>query len=117
MLPLNWSIGWDHWPGVWLGATVENRAAADRIGHLQAVSAEVRFLSCEPLLEAIEPNLDGISWVICGGESGGNARTMEAEWARRLRDQCAERGTAFFLKQMTRKAPIPDDLMVRQFPG
>lgn len=104
------------WPGVWLGATVEDCAASDRIGYLRDIPAEIRFLSCEPLIEAIEPNLDGISWVICGGESGGNARMMNLAWARRLRDQCAERGVAYFFKQTTHKGPIPDDLLIRQFP-
>ena len=57
-----------------------------------------------------------ISWVIAGGESGGHARMMEPAWARSLRDQCAEQDIAFFQKQMTKKAPIPADLLVRQYP-
>lgn len=115
MLPETWE-DWSHWRSIWLGATVESQAEARRIAHLQEVSAAVRFLSCEPLLEAIEPDLGGISWVICGGESGSQARPMDPAWARRLRDQCSERGVAFFMKQMTRKEAIPDDLLVRQFP-
>ena len=108
-----WS-GWDH---IWLGTTVENKAESERrIPHLQATNARTRFLSCEPLLDRITPDLAGIDWVICGGESGGGARMMDPAWARSLRDQCAGTGTAFFMKQMTKKAPIPADLMVRQFP-
>jgi protein gp37 len=108
-----WS-GWDH---VWLGTTVENATEANRrIPYLRATPARTRFLSCEPLLEAIAPDLDGIDWLICGGESGGGARDMDPAWACGLRDQCAANGTAFFMKQMARKAPIPDDLLVRQFP-
>ena len=58
-----------------------------------------------------------LDWVIVGGESGPGARDMDPAWARGLRDRCAEAGTAFFMKQMAHKAPIPDDLKVRAFPG
>jgi protein gp37 len=57
-----------------------------------------------------------LDWIICGGESGANARMMNEEWARDLRDQCKRENVAFFMKQMTKKQPIPDDLMIRQFP-
>ena len=135
MLPHDW---FDGWKNVWLGTTVENRIEADRrIPHLLAVPARVRFLSCEPLLKPIhfsdvtrrsdavqmlgKPALQGIQWVICGGESGPGARPMHPDWARSLRDQCAAAGVAFFMKQMGGKrkpfAPIPDDLMVREFPA
>jgi protein gp37 len=110
---------WSGWGHIWLGATVENQEEADRrISHLLNTPARTRFLSCEPLLEAIEPDLSGIHWVICGGESGSKdkARMMDPAWARRLRDQCSAAGVAFFMKQMTREAPIPPDLMVRQYP-
>ena len=82
----------------------------------RAIPARTRFLSCEPLLEAIEPDLSGIDWVICDGESGGGAREMDPAWACSLRNQCAGAGAAFFMKQMSRRTPIPDSLMVRQFP-
>jgi hypothetical protein len=80
-----------------------------------------RFVSVEPMLEPIrEVDLTGIDWVICGGETDpmkkGCARLMDPDWARRLRDDCAEAGVAFFMKQMTDEEPIPDDLLVRQFP-
>jgi hypothetical protein len=55
-------------------------------------------------------------WVICGGKSGPKARLMDPAWARDLRDACQSKGVAFFIKQMTRKAPIPDDLLLREFP-
>lgn len=58
-----------------------------------------------------------IDWVIAGGESGPNARSMHIEWARSLRDQCAASGVPFFFKQMTKKAPIPDEFMIREFPS
>lgn len=113
MLPDGWPARWSN---VWLGATVENRAAAERIGYLRDIPATVRFLSCEPLLEPIAPDLAGIDWVICGGESGGRARAMDPAWSRSLRDRCAEAGVAYFHKQMAKRAAIPPDLMVRQFP-
>ena len=113
-------------PNVWLGTTVENQEeAARRISQLLAVPAVVHFLSCEPLLGPLDVRRwlkpppvvsERRGWVICGGESGGGAREMDPQWARQLRDDCLESGVAFFMKQMTRKAPIPADLMVRQFP-
>lgn len=107
------------WPNVWLGTTAEDQAHYDqRWGHLSKIPAAVRFISYEPALGPLKlinhrylPD-----WLICGGESGGNARTMDPAWARAIRDECAELNVEFFFKQMTKKALIPDDLMVRQFP-
>jgi protein gp37 len=108
-----------------LGATVENQEEADRrITPLLAIDAAHHFLSCEPLLGPLDlrpwlvwlASSRRIDWVICGGESGAHARIMDPAWARSLRDQCRITGTAFFMKQMTWKGPIPDDLMVREFP-
>ena len=65
------------------------------------------------LIRNLLPGLDGI---ICGGESGPGARPMKPQWARDVRDQCQEAGVPFFMKQMSKKAPIPDDLMIREFP-
>lgn len=109
---------------IWLGTTVEDQERANqRIPALLNVPAKLRYLSCEPLLGplALRPVDDfsdrghgrrwlggpagnaagspGIDWVICGGESGAKARPMQAQWARRLRDQCAEAGIPFHLKQ------------------
>lgn len=102
-------------PNVWLGVSVENQEAADeRIPELLRVPAAVRFLSCEPLIgavdvvdvvgrwwldneiDAIEARLD---WVISGCESGPGARECKVEWLRSLRDQCAAAGVPYFLKQ------------------
>ncbi len=118
MLPEAWGDGW---PNVWLGTTVENREEAKRrVPLLLSVPAAVRFLSCEPLLEPVMPFLkvrgEVVDWIICGGESGAHAREMNPRWARDLRDGCHLAGVAFFMKQMTKKEPIPDDLMVREFP-
>lgn len=96
-------------PNVWLGATVVNQAEADRdIPKLLRVPARTRFLSMEPLLGPVDlmplvcddrPALADIDWVIVGGESGRDARPMEAAWATSLRDQCAAAGVPFFFKQ------------------
>ena len=85
---------------VWLGVSVETPTYYSRIRHLARVNARVRFLSCEPLLAAL-PNipLDGIGWVIAGGESGPGARPMDVAWARDIRDQCQRLEVPFFFKQ------------------
>ena len=88
-------------PNVWLGVTVEDRRhGLPRIEHLRRVSARVRFLSVEPLLEELGPlDLDGIGWVLAGGESGPVARPMRPEWALAVRDRCRAAGAAFLFKQ------------------
>lgn len=92
---------------VWLGVTVEDRKyGIPRIEQLRQVDATVRFLSVEPLLEDVgELDLDGIHWLIVGGESGARARPMKADWARRLRDQCLRDQVAFFFKQWGAHGP------------
>lgn len=80
--------------------TVENRRyGLPRIAHLRRVPARVRFLSVEPLLEDLGPlDLDGIDWVIVGGESGPDARPLREEWALSLRNWCRAAGVAFLFK-------------------
>lgn len=90
------------WPeNVWVGVSVESREYAWRIDYLRRVPAVVRFVSAEPLLEAL-PNLNlvGIHWLIAGGESQAGCRRTELRWFRDLRDQCRNSGVAFFLKQL-----------------
>jgi len=86
---------------VWMGVSVEDRAyGVPRIALLRQVPAIVRFLSVEPLLEDLgDIDLTGIHWVIVGGESGPNARPMQADWAERIRTQCARSNVALFFKQ------------------
>lgn len=85
---------------IWMGVSVEDRKRKARIRHLQDSPASVRFLSLEPLLEDLETmDLEGIHWVIAGGESGPRARRMEEGWVRNIRDQCAAAKVAFFFKQ------------------
>ena len=119
------------WPlrNVWLGVSAEDQTRADeRIPDLLATPAAVRWVSAEPLLGPIDfarvmvdgdPRLD---WIVVGGESGAGARPMHPAWARSIRDQCAEAGVPFFMKQMsgaTKRAmpTIPDDLMIREYPN
>lgn len=125
MVPSWWqpSRGYSRWPAnVWLGTSVENQAMADkRIPILALTSANIRFLSCEPLLGPVDlsPWMGGmyetgvewggmremaqeppaVSWVIVGGESGPKARPMQADWVRSIRDQCTAAGVAFHFKQ------------------
>ena len=115
-----WSQNWANGTppeNVWIGTNVKNQDMADkRIPELLAIPARVRFLSCEPLLSAVDLRLgqsEGIPtdespfrerqhllhWVIAGGESGPGARPMHPDWARSLRDQCRQAGVPFLLKQ------------------
>jgi protein gp37 len=110
---------------VWYGTSAEDQKRLDeRLPHLLAVPAQVRFLSCEPLLGPINlglfrlgtggygttaPLWCGLQWVIVGGESGPGARLMHPDWARSLRDQCqatGSEGTRFFFKQWGEYAPF-----------
>ena len=85
---------------IWCGVSVEDQKVISRIQHLQASPAIVRFLSIEPLLGPIwDVDLQGISWVIVGGESGPNARPMKKRWVLDIRDLCERKGVDFFFKQ------------------
>lgn len=85
---------------VWLGVTVEAQSSRFRIDRLRNLSASVKFLSCEPLVEDLgEIDLTGIDWVIVGGESGPKARPMQESWALNIRRQVEEQGARFFFKQ------------------
>lgn len=122
-------------PNAWIGTSVENQATADeRIPHLLAIPATVRFLSMEPLLGPVdlgcayavppyctwcsghEPlckgRLDGIDWVIVGGESGPGARPMHPWWAKSIQERCHVAGVPFFFKQWGEWMPFdgPSDL-------
>jgi protein gp37 len=84
----------------WLGVTVENKNVIHRIDALRNLNATVKFLSCEPLLEDLGiMNLQGIDWIIVGGESGYRARAMKKEWVLNIQIQCYEQNVAFFFKQ------------------
>lgn len=87
-------------PNVWMGVTIENRRFVHRADLLREVPAAVRFISAEPLLGLLEGlALDGIDWLIAGGESGFRHRRMDSDWVRDLRDRCDADAVAFFFKQ------------------
>jgi protein gp37 len=104
------------WPeNVWMGVSVEDARVLHRVADLQSVPAKVRFLSLEPLIGPLESlSLDGIHWVIVGGESGPQARPMRKEWIKDIFRQCRAARVPFFFKQWggTRK-----DLTGRELNG
>lgn len=99
-------------PNVWLGVSVEDqRRANERIPLLLDTPAAVRWISAEPLLgpvELIQPYSARLDWVVVGGESGPDARPMQIEWARQLRDQCEASDVAFFFKQWGEHHPTTE---------
>lgn len=132
LLPVDWGDGW---PNVWLGTSVESQQYADeRIPHLLATPAAVRFLSCEPLLAPVDllgvrPDIwrtrpdamDGISWVIVGGESGDDFRAMDLAALEAIVEQCRAANVAVFVKQDSSKRSetkgrIPDELWIKEWP-
>jgi protein gp37 len=101
-LPKDWGDGYRN---VWLGVTAENREQAlRRIPALQSIPAAIRFVSAEPLLDDLgELDLQGIDWMIIGGESGRGARPFDVAWADRLIERSKLRGVKVFVKQLGRK--------------
>ncbi|MFO7898710.1 MAG: phage Gp37/Gp68 family protein [Planctomycetota bacterium] len=98
LVELDSSLPWQ--PQIWMGVTVENADYLSRIDELRDTAAHTKFVSFEPLIGAIDDvNLDGVDWAIVGGESGPGARPMDPDWARRMRDICAEQEVWFFFKQ------------------
>lgn len=96
------------WPdNVWIGVSIETDRYTFRARDLATVeAASVRFLSCEPLLGPLPSlSLDGIDWVIAGGESGPGYRPIDLAWARGIRDACAAQDVAFFFKQWGGRTP------------
>lgn len=107
------SLPWP--PNVWMGVSVENSDAIHRVHDLGTVPAAIRFLSCEPLIGPINDlPLEGIHWVIVGGESGPGARPMDEEWVDSILHQCKRRGVAFFFKQW---GGVRKDLTGRELHG
>lgn len=101
-------------PNVWVGVSVENRRFYHRIAKLREWDAPaVRFLSIEPLLGPMpDLPLDGVAWVIVGGESGAAFRPLNLDWVRQIRDQCVERNVAFFFKQKSAFFPKREDRLL-----
>jgi len=128
---------WELPDNIWFGVTVENQEQANkRIPILLEIPAKVRFVSVEPMLSNVDLNqvafkkfqswLNGnnqgsLDWVICGGESGHNARPMHLDWVRNLRDQCDMFNIPFFFKQIYNNgkkitSPELDGVVYNQFP-
>jgi protein gp37 len=111
------------WPeNVWMGVTVESEKYKKRLDGLRSTQASVKFVSIEPLLGPMgQLNLDGIDWVIVGGESGPGARVMQADWVREVRDQCIAADVPFFFKQWggvhkKKNGRVLDDRTWEQYP-
>jgi len=96
-LPADWGTGYQN---VWLGVSIESNRYVNRAKILKSVPAQVRFISAEPLLGPL-PGLDleGIDWLIVGGESGPSFRPINSDWARDLRDRAVATGVPYFYKQ------------------
>ncbi len=102
-------------PNIWMGVSVEDARVQHRIDDLRAVPAAVRFLSCEPLIGPLDDlPLEGIDWVIVGGESGPGARPIKIEWIRSILRQCRRANVPFFFKQW---GGVRKDLTGRELDG
>lgn len=117
-LPADWGDGY---PNVWLGVSVENMDYGWRLDHLRAIPAAVRFVSYEPALGPLAGiNLNGIDWVIFGGESGAGFRAADIQWSRDMRHYCQQNGVAYFHKQsshfFTERGTRLDGETVRHYP-
>ena len=98
LLKYHKELKWTH--NIWMGVSVENEKVISRIDLLRQTNAKVKFLSCEPLIGPLPSlNLEGIDWVIVGGESGRKPRPMKEEWALDIMDQCQANYVKFFFKQ------------------
>jgi protein gp37 len=98
LLKYDSELKWSH--NIWMGVSVENEKVAYRINDLRKTTARVKFLSCEPLIGPIpNMNLQGIDWVIVGGESGRKPRPMHEDWVLDILDQCNASDVKFFFKQ------------------
>jgi protein gp37 len=92
-------------PHIWMGTSVERQDVVHRVRHIKRLPAAVRFLSCEPLLGPLSLDLDGIHWVIVGGESGADFRPLDLDCVRDILHQCREAGVPFFFKQVGGRTP------------
>jgi len=102
-LPVDWGEGY---PNVWMGVSIESGKYAARADALLNVPAKVRFISYEPAIGPLEGiNLEGISLLIFGGESGAQRRGMDLKWAEEAHEKCRADGTAFFFKQTSALLP------------
>lgn len=117
-LPRDWEHGYQN---VWLGTTIEDDRYTWRARELAEIPAAVRFVSYEPALGPLPSlNLDGIDWLICGGESGPGYRIFDQQWARDVEAACRESNTAFFFKQSsgwrTEMGTELDGRIIKEYP-
>jgi len=119
-------------PNLWIGTSIENDRYTFRARHLASVPASVKFVSCEPLIGPLTSlAIEGLDWVIVGGESGRLARPLDLAWVRSIRDRCHEAEVDLFVKQLGtawaaehghgrshggEMEQWPEDLRVRQMP-
>lgn len=128
MIPEKWVSGLPP-ENVAFGVSVSTQEIAKRVLPIMAGIKGNKFISMEPMLEEIDlfesflhNDLDYmllgavVDWVIVGGESGNKKRPFDADWARKIRWQCKDFGIPFFMKQMDKVEPIPEDLMVMEYP-
>ena len=95
---LNGKVNWT--PNIWMGVSIESEKWIERLDILKCTDAQTKFLSLEPLLGPLSSlDLNGIDWVITGGESGPGARPMDPDWVREIRDNCVQSEVPFFFKQ------------------
>ena len=119
MIPWNWGMG-EMPKNVWFGCSVSDTDSTEKfipiMNQISMITPNL-FISMEPQIEPIELiDLTNIKWLIQGGESGWNSRQFHTEWARRMREICKEQDTAYFFNQINKRKPIPEDLMIREFP-
>ena len=123
---------WSKWGHIWIGTSVENKEMAEeRIPELllfKTLHQDIKvWISAEPLLEHIFLPAEWIDkaryggtgtldWVVVGGESGPNKRPFDCDWARSMRDACKAANVPFFMKQVDKVIPIPEDLQIREYP-
>lgn len=108
-----------HFPNIWIGTTAEDQASYDRRWPiLRDIKATVRFISYEPAIGPlwIHANPPYPDWLIAGGESGHGFRRANPQWFDHIMEECQYHDVAFFMKQMAGLEPIPQRLMLRQFP-
>lgn len=118
MLPEDWGEGWSN---VWIGVTVEDQYNDYRVEHLKEIPCVCRFVSYEPAIGPLNLGLEGIHWVIYGGESGKDHRVENLDWARNMMKQCKEANVPFFFKQVAGTGPAEtrkklDGKVIQAFP-
>jgi protein gp37 len=114
-IPQDWLINPP--TNVWFGTSVSNMGTWAYAEILKSIPSSNLFLSIEPQVDEIKDvSLDGINWVIQGGESGQNKRPFDISWGYTLRDVCKEQNVPFFFKQIDKIQDIPEDLLIREFP-